>query len=221
MGQLSSNTPWLSIVGVVGDVKYRGLPENPTADPDMYFPFLDRNQQLSLVIRTSVAPDALTAPVRAAIRELNSSIPVYNVATMAELVGRQTARSRFMMWLMGVFAAIALLLSVVGIYGVMSYLITQRTHEIGIRIALGAQAAEILRLIVGHGARLIAAGLVIGAAVSIALQRLIAGLLFGVGPTDASAGLAVALLAAVALFACYVPAWRATRIDPLSALRHE
>ena len=125
------------------------------------------------------------------------------------------------MWLMGVFAAIALLLSVVGIYGVMSYLVTQRTREIGIRIALGAQAAEILRLIVGHGARLIAAGIVIGAAMSIALQRLIAGLLFGVGPTDASAGLAVALLAAVALFACYVPAWRATRVDPLSALRHE
>jgi putative ABC transport system permease protein len=221
MGQLSSNAPWLSIVGVVGDVKYRGLPENPTADPDMYFPFLDRNQQLSLAVRTNVPPETLTAPIRAAIRELNSSIPVYNVATMAELVGRQTARSRFTMWLMGVFAATALLLSVVGIYGVMSYLVSERKREIGIRIALGAQAAEILRLIVGHGARLIAAGIVIGAVVSIALQRLIAGLLFGVGSTDVSAGLAVALLAAVALFACYVPAWRATRVDPLSALRHE
>jgi putative ABC transport system permease protein len=221
MGQLSSSAPWLSIVGVVGDVKYRGLPENPTADPDMYFPFLDRNQQLSLVIRTSVAPDTLTAPVRAAIRELNSSIPVYNVATMDELIGRQTSRSRFTMWLMGVFAAIALLLSAIGIYGVMSYLVTERTREIGIRIALGAQAAEILRLIVGHGARLIAAGLLIGAAVSVALQRLITGLLFGVGSTDVSAGFAVALLAAVALIACSVPAWRATRVDPLAALRHE
>lgn len=221
MGQLSSNTPWLSIVGVVGDIKYRGLPENPTADPDMYFPFLDRNQQFSLAIRTNVPPETLTAPVRAAIQELNAGIPVYNVATMAELVGRQTARSRFTMWLMGVFAAIALLLSIVGIYGVMSYLVSERTREIGIRIALGAQAAEILRLIVGHGARLIAVGIVIGAVMSIALQRLIAGLLFGVGSTDASAGLAVALLAAVALFACYVPAWRATRVDPLSALRHE
>jgi hypothetical protein len=191
------------------------------ADPDMYFPFLDRNQQLSLAVRTNVAPETLTAAVRAAIRELNSSIPVYNVATMAELVGRQTARSRFTMWLMGVFAALALLLSVVGIYGVMSYLVSERRREIGIRLALGAQAAEILRLIVGHGARLIAAGIVIGAVVSIALQRLIGGLLFGVGPTDMSAGLAVALLAAVALVACYVPAWRATRVDPLSALRHE
>ena len=221
MGQLSSNAPWLSIIGVVGEVKYRGLPENPTADPDMYFPFLDRNQQFSLVIRTNVPPETLTAPVRAAIRELNASIPVYNVATVAELVGRQTARSRFTMRLMGVFAAIALLLSVVGIYGVMSYLVSERRREIGIRIALGAQAAEILRLIVGHGARLIGAGIAIGAVVSIALQRLISGLLFGVGSTDASAGLAVALLAAVALSACYVPAMRATRVDPLSAIRHE
>jgi len=220
-GALTSQSPWLTIVGVVGEVKYRGLPENPTNDPDVYLPFVDRNSQFAFAIRATVPPSSLVAPIRAVIRSADPSIPVYQVSTMEDLVGGQTSQSRFTMWLMGVFAAAALMLAVVGIYGVMSYLVTQRTREIGIRLALGAGGHDILRLVVGNGARLIATGIVIGLAASFALQRLVASLLFGVSTADLSSGVAVALLAAVAMLACYLPALRATRVDPLHALRQE
>jgi predicted permease len=220
-GALTSNNPWLSIVGVVGEVKYRGLPENPTKDPDIYLPFVDRNTQVAIAVRTAVAPASMTEAVRAAIRAADPSIVVYGVRTMDELMGSQTAQSRFLMWLMGVFAAIALALAVIGIYGVMSYLVAQRTREIGIRLALGAAGSDILKLVVGNGARLIGAGIVIGAVAAYALQRLVSTLLFGVTAVDAASGVAVAVLALVALTACYVPAMRATRVNPLKALHYE
>jgi len=220
-GQLTSQNPWLTIVGVVGEVKYRGLPDNPTADPDVYLPFADRNAQISLAVRTNVPPSTLVAPIRALIRSVDPSIPVYATATMDELIASQTSQSRFTMWLMGVFAAIALALAVIGIYGVMSYLVSQRTREIGIRLALGARAADILRLVVGNGARLIAIGIGIGIAAAVALQRLVSTLLFGVTAADGAAVVAIGILAVVALIACYVPAVRATRVDPLRALRYE
>ena len=220
-GSLTASNPWLSIVGVVREVKYRGLPDNPTADPDIYLPFIDRNQQFSLAVRTSVAPASLVAPLRAVVRATDPSIPIYDVSTMEELIAGQTSQSRFTMWLMGVFAAVALLLSVIGIYGVMSYLVSQRTREIGIRLALGAAGRDILALVVGNGARLIGLGILIGVAAAFALQRLVASLLYGVSAADASSAVAVAILAGVALLACYVPALRATRVDPLHALRYE
>jgi predicted permease len=220
-GQLTSNSPWLSIVGVVGEVKYRGLPDNPTADPDIYLPFSDRNPQVAIVLRTSVPPSSIVAPARAAIRAADPSIAVFSVAPMDELVSRQTSQSRFTMWLMGIFAASALMLAVVGIYGVMSYLVTQRTREIGIRLALGADGRDILRLVVGNGARMIGAGIAIGVAAAFALQRLVSTLLFGVTAADGASVLAVVVLAVVALVACYLPALRATRVDPLNALRYE
>jgi len=220
-GGLTSNNPWLSIVGVVGEVKYRALPENPTLDPDVYLPFADRNQQVALVVRGQVPPSSLVAPVRAAIRAVDPSIPVYGIAPMDELIATQTSQSRFTMWLMGVFAAVALSLAAVGIYGVMSYLVTQRRREIGIRLALGAGSHDILRLIVGNGARLIAGGVALGVAASFALQRLAASLLFGVTAANGASGLAVGLLAAVALAACYLPAVRASRVSPIGALRAE
>jgi predicted permease len=220
-GQAASNGPWLNIVGVVGEVKYRGLPDNPTADPDIYLPFSDRNQQVALAVRGNVPPSALVTPLRTAIRSADPSIPIYGVAPMDELIASQTAQSRFTMWLMGVFAAAALMLAVVGIYGVMAYLVTQRTREIGIRLALGAGASDILRLVVGNGARLVAFGVAIGVAASFALQRLVASLLFGVTAADSASAIAVGVLAAVALLACYVPAMRATRVSPLRALRYE
>jgi putative ABC transport system permease protein len=220
-GPIASVSPWLTIVGVVGEVKYRGLPDNPTADPDLYRPFIDRNAQVAIVMRSSVPPASLLAPLRAVIRGADPSIPIYGVAPMADLIAGQTSQSRFTMWLMGVFAVSALTLAVVGIYGVMSYLVTQRTREIGIRVALGAGGGDILRLVVGNGARLIGAGITIGVAASFALQRLVSSLLFGVTAADRASGVAVAILAAVALAACYLPALRATRVDPLHALRYE
>jgi putative ABC transport system permease protein len=220
-GALTNKTPWLSIVGVAGEMKYRGLPDNPTPDPDLYFPFIDRAQQVSLVVRTSVPPASLAPPVRAAVRGVDSTITIFDVTPMNELVGQQTAQSRFTMWLMGIFAACALMLAVVGIYGVMSYLVTQRTREIGIRLALGAGGSDILRLVVGNGARMIGAGIVIGVVAALGLQRLVSSLLFGVTAADAVSLFAVALLAAVALAACYLPALRATRVSPLNALRYE
>ena len=220
-GSPESNNPWMSIVGVVGETKYRALPENPTADPDMYLPFGDRNSLIGLVVRTTVPPASIASAVRATIRAADPSIPVYSVATMEELTRQQTAQSRFTMWLMGVFAVCALMLAVVGIYGVMSYLVTQRTREIGIRLALGAADGDILRLVVGNGARLIGAGLAIGLVASLALSRVVSTMLFGVNAADPASAAAVALLAAVAVLACYLPAARAARIDPLRALRQD
>ncbi len=221
LGPLASKNPWLTIVGVVGEVKYRGLPENPTADPDLYFPFVDRSQQVSLVARTAGEPASLIPAIRQVIREVDPNIPVFAVFTMAERIADQTAQSRFTTWIMAAFAAIALLLSAIGIYGVMSYLVSQRTREVGIRMALGAARGEIVRLIVGRGARLIVAGILIGAVASVALQNLMAKLLFRTAIVDGATVSAVALLAAVGLLACYLPALHAARVDPLVALRAE
>jgi putative ABC transport system permease protein len=221
LGPLTSSNPWLTIVGVVREVKYRGLPENPTADPDVYFPFIDRAQQVSLVVRTAGDPAPLIGSVRQAIREVDPAIPVFAVFTMTERIADQTAQSRFTTWVMGAFAAAALVLSAIGIYGVMSYLVAQRTREVGIRMALGATSREIVRLIVGRGARLVGAGILIGIAGSVALQRLMGTLIFQASILDAATAEAVAVLGAVALLACYVPALRAGRVDPLVALRAE
>ena len=177
--------------------------------------------QSSLVIRTSVPPSSIAGAVRPVIRGVDSTIPVFNVATMAERVGRQTSQSRFTTWLMGFFAAAALLLASVGIYGVMSYLVAQRTREIGIRMALGARGADIIRLVVSNGARPIGAGIAIGLVAAFGLARLVETLLFGVTAADAATALAIAVLAGVALLACYLPALRASRVNPLVALHHE
>jgi ABC-type antimicrobial peptide transport system permease subunit len=140
---------------------------------------------------------------------------------MNDLVAAQTSTSRFMTWLLGVFAAAALMLSVVGIYGVMSYLVTQRSREFGIRMALGATRRQIVRLVLGHGTALIAIGAAIGVAGTFALSRLLEGLLYQVGAIDVSSALAILTLVVVAILACLMPAFRATRVDPVVALRNE
>jgi putative ABC transport system permease protein len=220
LGDASSSDPWLTIVGVVADTKYRGVPSNPTADPDLFFPATDRSG-VSLLVRTDVPPASVTSAVREAIRQAGPSVTVAEATTLDDLAAEQTARSRFTTWLMGVFAAVALLLSVVGISGVMSYVVTQRTREFGIRLALGAGRSEIVRLVLRHGLYLVAAGVALGVAGSIGVARLLQSMLFGVSAADLSAGLAVAVLVVVALVACAVPAVRATRVDPTTALRNE
>ena len=221
LGDLASDSPWRQIIGVVGEVKYRGLPDNPTSDPDIYFPVLPGNRDVGLVVRTSLPPSSVTGTLRASLQQWDPRIPVYNVAELEDLMRSQTAQSRFTMWLMTVFAGIALLLAALGIYGVMSYAVAQRTREIGIRLALGATARGVLRTILLSGTRLIATGLLIGSVSAVLLTRRLAAQLFEVGPLDPAAVVAIALLAIVALVACAIPAARATRLDPISALRRE
>ncbi len=218
----SSRSPWFRIIGVVAEMKYRGLPNNPTADPDIYLPMSDRRRDILLVVRTPLDPASLAGAVRSAIHDMDKTVPIYNVATMATRIGEQTASNRFTSWLMGIFAGVALLLAMVGVYGVMSYAVTRRTQEIGVRMALGANRAQVLRLIVGQGLPLITSGILVGLGVSFGLTRLLATLLYGVTATDAFTFTSVtALLGCVALFACWLPALRASRVDPLVALRHE
>jgi predicted permease len=221
-GNPKSSSPWLRIVGVVAEMKYRALPNNPTGDPDLYLPLTDRHRDILLVVRTTLDPGSLTGAVRSAIHEIDRTVPIYNIAAMTERIVEQTARDRFTSWLMGIFAGVALLLATVGVYGVMSYAVTRRTQEIGVRMALGANRPQVLLLIVGQGLPLILAGILVGLAVSFGLTRLIATLLYGVTPTDAFTFAGVtALLVFIALFACWLPALRASRVDPLEALRHE
>jgi putative ABC transport system permease protein len=217
-GGLASTNPWMEIVGTVAETKYRGLPRNPTPDPDFYLPALDRSPQ-PIVIRTAIDPAAVAPSVRAAIRQGQRTIALYGETTMRALADGQTSASRFTTWILGLFAATALLLSVVGTYGVMSYLVTQRTREFGIRLALGATRTDVVTLVLRHGAILIALGTVIGTAVAGGLYRFFSAQLFEVTAMDLSSALAILSLAAVAMLACLVPAIRATRVDPVSALR--
>ncbi|HVH58534.1 MAG TPA: ABC transporter permease [Vicinamibacterales bacterium] len=220
VGAPGSQNPWMTIVGVVDEVKYRGLPENPTRDPDLYLPYLDRASQ-GVLVRTRVEPSSVASAVRAAIRDGNASIGTFNARTLADLVAQQSSASRFTSWLLSVFAATALVLSVVGLYGVMSYLVAQRTREFGIRLALGASRAEIVRRVMRDGTWRVAIGAAIGLAATTGLARLLAGLVYGVGTFDISSLLAVATLVVVAIVACGIPAVRATRVDPAIALRSE
>ena len=176
-----------------------------------------------LLVRTSLDDaGSLASSVRQAVRDTDRSAVVYGISSMQEFMARETARPRFTGWLMAIFAGAALLLAMIGIYGVMSYAVSRRTQEIGVRVALGAARADVLRLIVGRGMGLIAIGLGCGTAASLALTRVLGSILYGVTPTDSLtfAGAAV-LLALVALLGCLLPASRASRIAPATALRNE
>ena len=211
------------IVGVVGDVRHAGLEQD--AGLEYYLPFRQNSFNRMTVVtraRDGVEPTQLAAPLRAIVREADREAPVYNVRTMEQLLARSVARRRFNMLLLGGFALVALLLAALGIYGVMAYSVAQRTHEIGVRVALGARPADVLRMIVGQGMALAALGVAFGLAFALALTRVMGSLLYGVSATDPLTFGGVALaLAAVALLACYLPARRATKVDPMVALRYE
>ncbi len=221
-GGVSSEAPWLNIVGVVRETKTRNLPNNPTADPDLYFPYANPPAAVGMLIRTTVEPAAIAANVRSEVRRVEKLALISGISTMDELIRPLTARSRFTSWLTGVFSAVALVLTLVGIYGTMSYTIAQRTREIGIRIALGATAREVFQNVLGGGLALIGAGLLTGIAVAIVVGRGIHDLLFGVSATDPAVFGIVALFVVITgALAAFLPARRAVRIDPVRALRDE
>ena len=212
---------WATVVGVVGDTKSRTATE--PARPQIYIPHYQAPLIFSsLVARTAVPPLGVAADVRKAIWAVDKDQPMWAVAPLDAIVSRTFGSTRFLASLLGVFAGVALLLAAVGIYGVMSYAVTERTHEIGIRMALGASADRVLREIVGRGLALTAVALVIGVAGGAALGRLARGVLFGVGPNDpATFAIAAGLLTLVSLAACFLPARRASRVDPVVALAEE
>jgi putative ABC transport system permease protein len=229
-GDPEHDIPHSQIVGVVAHVKNYGLDSpgpvqaemyRPRAQvPDKYQPLLA--ERVSLLVRTFQEPEALTAAVRRAVQEVDPNLPVYSVQTMEQVVSDSVASQRLSMMLLLIFAAVAVVLAAVGIYGVMSYAVAQRTHEIGVRMALGAQGGDVLRMVVRQGMLLVLIGVGAGLLLAAALTRLMSGLLYGVSATDPLTFAGVPLLLfVVALIACLVPARRATKVDPMEALRYE
>ena len=212
---------WRTVVGVVGDVK--DYPESATAEPAFYLSLAQFPQrQVTVALRTRVEPFGMVASLREVIQRLDKNVPLADIRTLGSLVEGAVAGRRFTFWMVGCFAAIALILAATGIYGVLSYLVSQRTREIGVRMALGAQARDVIRLTLKQGMRPALIGVALGLAGAFALTRLMSGLLFGVSATDPQtfAGSAL-LLILVALLPCWLPARRAARVDPMVALRSE
>jgi putative ABC transport system permease protein len=220
----SRDQPWRTVVGVVGDIKNAGV-DRP-AGTELFVPFRQSGgfgiRNGYLVIRTRGEPGGIARAARAEIAALDASLPVAQIRTMDDVMSMANARPRFLAALLSLFSGVALLLAELGIYGVMSYLVAQRTSEFGIRMAIGAQQGDVLWLVIRQGLLLGAVGVTLGALGAVALTRYLKGLLFGVNTLDPStfAAMAVALTAAV-LLACFLPALRATRVDPIRALRYE
>jgi putative ABC transport system permease protein len=216
-----NNSDWHEIVGIVGDVKQYGLDQaTPLQTYESYTQ--QTSPSMTLIARTAGDPASLTAAIRNAVLQIDKEQPVANVRTLDQILSTSVAQQRFSTLLLGTFAAVAMLLAAVGIYGVLSYAVTQRTQEIGIRVALGAARSDVLRLVVGAGMRLTLIGVAAGLAAAFALTRLMSTMLFGVSAGDPMTfGLIALLLVTVALLACWIPARRATKVDPMVALRIE
>src|SRR2546430_9927313 len=214
-------TDMREIVGVVADIRNRALNSEPKPAyymPQSQVPFT----QLIAVVKSSNDPHSLISSVNHEVRSMDQELPVFSIKTMEEYISASVAAPRFNTTLLSIFAAVALLLSIIGLYGVMSYSVAQRTNAIGIRMALGALTRDVLTLIVKQGVVLVLIGLLFGMCGALALSQLLATLLFGVTAKDPMTFISIAtLLALVALLACFIPAWRATRVDPLEALRCE
>ena len=224
IGPLDSPNAWLTVVGVAGDVRQAGLYGDPRMD--LYVPYAQERRGFvaprDLVVRTKGDAVAMLGAVRQAIWAVDKDQPVSNVRTMDQVFAAAISTERFQALMLGLFAALALVLACVGLYGVISYSVAQRTHEIGVRVALGAQPVDVLRLVIRQGMMLTFAGLVIGIAAGLAATRVLSDMLYGVTTTDPLTFAGVpAFLLLVAFVACYIPARRATRIDPLVALRYE
>jgi predicted permease len=221
----TGDTPWLTIVGIVGTVRHNAVVEEPRAEMYLAFAQLPRSiggatRSLTLVVRTTADPLASAGALRDTVRSLDRNLPVSNVRSMEEVTASALAQPRFTATLLGLFAALALTLAAIGIYGTVSLLVTERAYEIGIRMALGAGRTSILGLILGQGMALAGAGIALGVAGALVLSRLLETLVYGVGTLDLmSFAAAPALLAGVALLACMNPARRAAAVDPIVTLR--
>jgi len=219
---LATNPPkWHTIVGVVGDTRLYGL-ANP-ARFEVYVPLRQNAESgMALVVKSGADPRALTSAIRESVQSIDKDQPIRAISTMKELLSNSVATRRMTLVLLGLFSGLALILGAIGIYGVISYSVAQRTHEIGIRMALGAPRRDVFRLVVGQGLRLAGIGIAIGIVGAFGLARLMSSLLYGISAGDLAtfAGVSI-LLALVAVLACYVPARRAMRVDPTVALRYE
>jgi putative ABC transport system permease protein len=217
----SDKPTWRTIIGIVRDVRLQTLDTEPYSQ--MYVPLAQSPRRaMTMVVRTASDPLNVVPFVRNELTTLDKDQPLYNVRTMQQVMSQSTARRRFNMLLVAIFACLGLVLASVGIYGVISYSVTQRTHEIGVRMALGAEARDILKMIVRQGMGMVILGVGLGLGGAFGLTRVMSSLLFGVSPTDLFTFAGVSLiLATVALLACYIPARRATRVDPMIALRFE
>jgi putative ABC transport system permease protein len=223
VGPADSQNAWLTVVGVVGDVRQTGLYEQKL---EFYVPYMQERRSFmaprDLVVRTKAEPGVIAAAVRKAVWAVDKDQPVSNVRTLDEVFSAAISQERFQALMLGLFAALALVLACVGLYGVISYSVVQRTHEIGVRMALGARPVDVLRLVIREGMLLTFAGLVLGVVAGTFVTRVLTDMLFGVTPRDPLTFVGVpVLLLGVAFLACYIPARRATRIDPLIALRYE
>jgi len=210
----------MTIIGVVGDVRHRGLDYPPA--PEYYLPQAQQpHRVMTLAVRSEQDPRSLATAIRRLVQRLDPELPVANVRTLNQVISDSVAPRRLSAVLVGVFAAIALLLAAVGVYGVMSYLVVQRTHEIGVRMALGAQRRDVLRLVVTHALKLIGIGALLGLALAFASTRALSSLLYNVSAFDLTTFAVVTVaLGATALLASYIPAFRASRADPGIALSH-
>jgi len=209
------------IVGIVGDARDDSL--DKAAAPGFYAPFAQTPRvEMGIVLRSTVEPEALMGSVRKMMKELYPAQPILGFKTMEQRIYERTAAKRIMTIVLGIFAGIALLLAAIGLYAIMAYAVSQRTHEIGVRLALGAPRSSILRMVLGQGLKLTLVGMALGMAGSIAMTRFMVSLLYGVGATDALTFILVSLmLAGATLLACWLPARRATRVDPLITLRSD
>jgi putative ABC transport system permease protein len=220
----AATPPWCIVVGVIKDIKSGGLDQSGA--PHIYRPIYQfrgtRVLSLNVTVRTSLSATRLEPQIRRAIQAVDPALPIFNVRTMNEVIDGSLAARRFSAELVGVFALVALLLASVGIYGLLSYVVGQRSHEIGVRMALGAMPSTIGRMIVSRGAGLAGIGLSVGLIVSVIMAPLMSRVLYGVGPLDPGVFIAVpVILMAVVLLASYIPAWRAARVNPIVALRRE
>jgi putative ABC transport system permease protein len=217
-----SDAQILEVIGVVGRVKMESLNKNSDRVQG-YFPFNQTGSgAMTVIVKGSSDPNQLLSSVRAAVREIDPDQPIYNPRTMYEIRAESVQAERLNLTLLSIFAGIALVLAIVGIYGVMSYSVTQRTHEIGIRMAIGARPRDVFAMILGHGMKLALIGVAIGLLAAFALTRLMETMLFGVEPTDVPTfSLISLLLISVAALACYIPGRRATKVEPTISLRYE